>query len=119
MSLHDDVWKLVWRLEVSESVRCFTWQLVHGKLATKGYCGRWTDGDLSCHHCRSCEETILHVLHDCSLARQVWIPIVPDSIKSNFFGLNTLDWVRFNLLVGLKFNDTDWRNLWAFVCHHL
>lgn len=85
----------------------------------KEYCGKWTDGDLCCHNCQNSIESILHVLRDFPLAIQLWQRLVPDALKSNFFGLAVFDWVRFNLLVKLKIDDIEWRNYWAAACHHL
>lgn len=39
-------WKCIWRLNVSERIRCFAWQLMHGKLLTNKACHKWGLGML-------------------------------------------------------------------------
>lgn len=35
------LWGVVWKLNVTERVRCFVWQILHGKLPTKYHCRKW------------------------------------------------------------------------------
>lgn len=92
-SLTNDKWSKVWKLQVPERVRYFIWQILHGKLATKEYCGRWGNGDLTCNHCRYTTETIIHVLRDCPLAVQLWNSLIPPGLRPMFYGVDIDDWL--------------------------
>lgn len=116
-SLGNEVnWKTIWKLDVPERVRSFAWQIMHGKLPTRVYCSRWSGDTSGCYHCVGVDETIIHVLRDCPLAIAVWKLLVPQDMRSNFFGYDFEAWVRFN--VGVM-DGSGWRNVWATTCFFL
>ncbi|GER31180.1 polynucleotidyl transferase [Striga asiatica] len=48
--------------------------------------------------CPSKEESVLHVLRDCSEASEVWIRLVPSHVQHSFFTLDLKEWLTSNLL---------------------
>lgn len=42
---------VVWQLNVPERIRCFTWQIMHGRLATNKTCHSWRFGYPYCPNC--------------------------------------------------------------------
>ncbi|GAU46467.1 hypothetical protein TSUD_402340 [Trifolium subterraneum] len=75
---------------------------------------------MMCDHCRVFEETSLHVLRDCDVAKEIWMVVVPRSVRSAFFGGDLSHWFSINLdgeLVGI--NDINWPEFWATVCYFL
>lgn len=120
MTLADDKWQKAWKLQVPERVRYFIWHILHGKLATKYYCGRWGNGDTSCNHCRSATETIFHVLRDCPLSMQLWNSLIPPGLRPSFYGVDLVDRLDINLSTKTKLDvQLEWCNVWSIGCHCL
>ncbi|CAN1762611.1 Putative ribonuclease H protein At1g65750 [Linum perenne] len=68
-----DPWMTIWNWKGPNRVRFFLWLAVQDKLLTNGSRVRrhmTTDG--SCPICHAAEETTIHVLRDCTFAKDVW-----------------------------------------------
>jgi ribonuclease HI len=116
----DNIWKKIWKLSVPERVRCFAWQIAHGRLPTNKMISRWANSTPYCHHCIDKEESILHVLRDCNLAVMVWNHLLPYQERHLFYGGDFKDWVLLNLTIsGWKVENIVWQNIWATTCYYL
>ncbi|MCH99988.1 ribonuclease H protein, partial [Trifolium medium] len=114
------IWKTIWKLSVPERVRCFAWQIAHGRLPTNKMISRWANSAPYCFHCTDTEESILHVLRDCKLAAMVWTHLLPIEARHLFFVGAFKDWVSFNLITtGWKIEQFEWKNVWATTCYFL
>jgi len=66
-------WKLVWKLEVPPKVKVFWWRVLHDYLPVrKELHRRHIEPTAHCEICGSDEESIGHVLLDCTVARMFW-----------------------------------------------
>ncbi|CAL5198816.1 unnamed protein product [Lathyrus oleraceus] len=82
------VWKSIRQLQVPERIRCFIWKLFHNGLTTNKYLGHLQLRSANYDVCRSQEETSLHALRDCVIAKQVWSKsLLAILINMNFFKL--------------------------------
>lgn len=86
------MWKKVWQLDVPPKVRVFWWCVMNQFLPTKQILHRWhVEPEAFCEVCGDPEETIKHVLVDCSAARFFWAEIrLATGIKLPT--LNTASW---------------------------
>jgi len=70
----EKVWKQIWGLCVPPKVKSFWWRVVNGFLPTKGELHRRHIEPLpNCDVCGAEEESIKHVLMDCSVAKCFWV----------------------------------------------
>jgi hypothetical protein len=69
----DQTWKRIWQLCVPPKVRVFWWRVVNEFLPAKGILHRRHIEPIpNCDVCGSEEESIRHVLLDCTIARRFW-----------------------------------------------
>ncbi|PPD83859.1 hypothetical protein GOBAR_DD19205 [Gossypium barbadense] len=67
------VWQLIWRCQTPQRVHSFLWLAYRDCLLTNGErAGRGITDDACCNCCVELLEAILHVLHDCVYAKNVW-----------------------------------------------
>ena len=68
-----EFWKFVWRLDVPNKIRNFTWRACRNILPTKAnlFCWKIT-ADNICEICGNFEETTAHVLWNCNHAKELW-----------------------------------------------
>ncbi|CAN1819553.1 Putative ribonuclease H protein At1g65750 [Linum perenne] len=68
-----DPWRPVWNWKGPNRIRHFLWFVAHQKILTNvGWVSRHLTNDATCEHCRTGDETVLHVLRDCQAAADVW-----------------------------------------------
>ncbi|KAJ1413531.1 Ribonuclease H-like superfamily [Sesbania bispinosa] len=94
----DPLWKVIWRWDGPERVRCFMWLVVNNGLKTrsKGFrCGLFDSESFPI--CHQSVETILHVLRDCVTTKTVWRGLGADGFSAEFFNNNVHEWLLFNL----------------------
>jgi ribonuclease HI len=73
-----------------------------------------------CDYCRNFEDTGLHVLRDCAIARELWMLVVPLNKRAEFFGGELSHWFQLNLQGDLAWiADISWPEFWANVCYYL
>ena len=66
------VWKKLWKLNIPPKVRMFTWRACSNILPTKvNLAPKKIQVDPKCTTCTQQDETICHVLWQCSLARNI------------------------------------------------
>ena len=66
-------WKLIWRLEVPPKVRVFWWRVMHEFLPARQILhGRHIERLAACEVCGADQETIRHVLLECTMAKLFW-----------------------------------------------
>ena len=69
----DHDWKAVWKLEVPPKIRVLWWRVLHEFLPTKYTLHRrHIERTAHCEVCGADEESIKHVLMDCTIARLFW-----------------------------------------------
>lgn len=69
----DDTWKRIWKLDVPPKVRVFWWRVIHEFLPAKYVLHRrHVEPVANCDTCGAEEETIKHVLMDCTTAKIFW-----------------------------------------------
>lgn len=66
-------WKKIWKLKVPPKIRVFWWRVMHEFLPAKQIlCYRHVEPTANCETCGADEESIRHVLIDCTIAREFW-----------------------------------------------
>jgi ribonuclease HI len=67
------LWKEVWRFKSIPKIDMFIWTLAHNAILTGDILKKkgW-EGPTRCPFCVSNEETVAHILLNCSFAREVW-----------------------------------------------
>jgi hypothetical protein len=66
-------WKLIWRLEVPPKVRVFWWRVMHEFLPARQILHkRHIECLAACEVCGADQETIRHVLLECTMAKLFW-----------------------------------------------
>uniref|UniRef100_A0A0A8YG60 Reverse transcriptase zinc-binding domain-containing protein n=1 Tax=Arundo donax TaxID=35708 RepID=A0A0A8YG60_ARUDO len=66
-------WKLIWKLDVPPKVKVFWWRVIHEFLPARQILHkRHIDPIAFCEACGSEEESVRHVLLDCTIARLFW-----------------------------------------------
>jgi hypothetical protein len=116
----EDLWKHLWTLNVTERTKYFMWIALHDRLLTNAIKARMGLVHGMCDHCREFEETSLHVLRDCIIAKNVWMMVVPQQARVTFFGGDIVHWFHINLHGNLvEVADIKWTKFWANVCYCL
>ena len=72
-SIPSEIWKFIWQLKIPPKLRCFLWKTLNGALATMAnlYQRRSSSSPL-CPICGVGNETITHLLLQCSWVRGIW-----------------------------------------------
>lgn len=67
----DEVWKGIWKLKVPPKVKVFWWRVLHEFLPARQilHC-RHLEPIANCKVCGASEESIYHVLVECTVARR-------------------------------------------------
>ncbi|XP_030498076.2 uncharacterized protein LOC115713736 [Cannabis sativa] len=98
-SMEDDVWKMLWKIKAPPKVLHFVWKALSGCLPTRTQLhSKHVPVDLHCVLCSYGEESIFHVLVQCSFAHSCWLRSalgVGHSAATNFF-----NWFMEVLTVG-------------------
>lgn len=94
----DNIWKLIWCVKVPQWYRVFLWLVMHKKFITNVERVRrgFTQSEV-CPVCHRCNETLLHLLRDCSLSMQIWKSFLGPSIWQTAQALDLNNWIRSNL----------------------
>lgn len=114
------LWSQICHLETIERVRHFIWLITHGRLLTNERKARLHLGDPSCYNCQSEIESSLHVLRNCSPAKEMWLHLINAKFRHSLFRCNLQDWIFFNMQnqVGMH-SHLPWSAIWANGCHLL
>ncbi|CAN1292678.1 Putative ribonuclease H protein At1g65750 [Linum perenne] len=91
-------WELVWRWKGTNRIKHFLWFVAHDILLTNEERRKqtWTD-DRSCSRCGHPQETVLHVLRDCSAEVNTWAHLAFLSDDRTSWDLPLLPWIIHHL----------------------
>ena len=94
--LENSNWSWIWHLHALEKVRFLFWLILHNAIPINLIrFSRGLAASALCARCNLEEESILHCLRDCPVARSAWSHL-PYSTNTNFFSSNVHDWVTTN-----------------------
>lgn len=116
-------WARLWKLHTPEKVKFFLWQVYHERLPTnqlRVMRGLTMSGECP-FECQR-EETILHILRDCEIAREVWTPLVHFTNRFAFFSSSLQVWLQENMTNAFGFGKTKkyaWEDVFGIVCWSL
>ncbi|MBA0702612.1 hypothetical protein Goari_026810 [Gossypium aridum] len=100
----------------------FIWLLLKYRLFTKEEIVRKGFGhDLNCGVCGNVSKDVLHVLRDCSTARNIWNLLVPYDWLTNFYSSSLQNWLVLNLQGHQDWyvRDIDWKCLFEIIAWRL
>ncbi|GAU43243.1 hypothetical protein TSUD_241340 [Trifolium subterraneum] len=120
--VNDDVndWKDIWRLKVPERVRTFIWLMRHNRLLTNEKKHKMGLGSAMCDYCGSIIEDTLHALRDCPQTMPIWLNLVNEHARANFFNGDLFYWINYNMSNYMgKYNGVEWKIMWVVACHQL
>ena len=87
----------VWNTKTTPRIKFFLWQCYHGSIPTKEVLGsRAFNLDNTCELCGRDIETIIHVLCDCFVARNVWRKLGINDANQEFFLYPLAEWLKKN-----------------------
>ena len=107
----------IWRVSSIPKIKCFLWQCYHKSIPVSSVLvARGMDVLTICRLCNSGTETILHVLRDCQVARNLWIVLSSPLLVVSFFSLQLTNWLRLNCCStkALASLDITWGIIFAF-----
>lgn len=90
-------WHRIWGLQVQHRVRVFVWLMAHERLLSNVERRRHVGGSGMCDRCQEEEETVMHAVRDCRVARTVWERVVPKMLMPEFYSLGMKDWLMWVL----------------------
>ena len=94
----DPIWLAIWKASVPQCIRFFLWLVGHDRImSNNNRARRGLIADPSCQNYPGIDETTLHILRDCPLARVVLEKLVPRHLHIRFFSLPLRSWLGFNL----------------------
>ncbi|KAK8556925.1 hypothetical protein V6N12_003314 [Hibiscus sabdariffa] len=92
------IWKMIWSLRVPQRLRIFLWLTLKGRLMTNAERFRRSlCSHTICPCCQSTDESVLHVLRDCSHALEVWNRLIPPGGNASFYSGGIIDWLHSNV----------------------
>ncbi|KAL8129316.1 LOW QUALITY PROTEIN: hypothetical protein V2J09_018471 [Rumex salicifolius] len=107
--------KITWKLPLLEKIQNFMWLVLKGKLFSNvGRVRRHMSQDSECKVCNAGDESLLHFLRDCSQIRHVWLSLIPDRYRADFFNLDEQPWLKKNLQANEEVSlGCDWNSVFA------
>ena len=89
----------LWGLDTLSKIKHFLWLCCHGSIPVKQVLkGRGINCTMECPLCHMQEESIIHALRDCLVARKFWLSIGVPQALGDFLNLDLLEWLRVNCL---------------------
>ncbi|PNY10809.1 ribonuclease H, partial [Trifolium pratense] len=74
----------------------------------------------TCSYCQIVEETTIHVLRDCTLAKEIWLRVVPMANRGDSFMGDLQNWFCFNMNNSVTWSSEGaWNVFWAVACYLL
>lgn len=88
----------------------FLWLVARNRLLTnQERSRRHLTVNSNCQRCNYGEQTELYALQDCPESRRLWLSMVPNHLKPQFFSQNLNDWLNTNLKSrAIHFNNVPW-----------
>lgn len=94
--------------------------MAHGCLLTNDKRSRWLNVSPSCSLCANGIESTLHVVHDCPMATQIWLPLVKSVCMTDFFTGSLHDWVHANMSTSMGHcSKEEWRVVFMTGCYYV
>ena len=91
-------WNIFWKWNGPHRIRMFLWLAFKDKLLTNAERRRrHLNASALCTRRDNGNESVLHVLRDCSQAKSLWLRMVPSNSQSNLFFLDLKEWILHNL----------------------
>lgn len=95
---NSDIYKRIWRWRGPERYKVHLWKISQNALVTNLFrFSRGISSSSGCPMCGSGEESMLHLLRDCVVAKQVWSIISPNLVPSFFTATDLTGWLDSNL----------------------
>ncbi|CAN1760045.1 Putative ribonuclease H protein At1g65750 [Linum perenne] len=89
----DNRWKEIWRWEGPQRIRHFLWLAAQNKLLTnEERCRRHLATSDECGGCNSAIESVIHVVRDCPVAKEIWYELLGVNSNHEFFQIAESDW---------------------------
>ncbi|CAN1179618.1 Putative ribonuclease H protein At1g65750 [Linum perenne] len=93
-----NLWKVVWGWIGPSRIKHFLWLAAKDKLLTnEGRCRRGLSTDDNCGWCGMATESIVHVLRDCSFARDTWRAVGGFDTEGLEWNRETSEWLQLFL----------------------
>ena len=112
----DGTWKIIWQLPVPQRIKFFMWLSYQDRIMSNGnrFLRRLTD-DPRCFACGEVEESTLHILRDCPVARLVWRQLGVLTETNQWRG-QLKEWLIANLRGQLMDNEESWSRMFSVTC---
>lgn len=97
-NLQEPVWSNLWRIKVPNKMKFFVWTALHDKIMGNAERKRrklTTNGE--CGTCHGKEESMAHILRDCSYAEEVWTALVGRDRWRKWSQTNPRQWLIQNI----------------------
>ncbi|CAN1786910.1 Putative ribonuclease H protein At1g65750 [Linum perenne] len=107
-------WRRIWKWIRPNRIRFFLWLAVQDRILTNSNrVRRHLSSDASCSFCHASEETTIHILRDCTFARESWENLGEFDNSGSHWQGDLDSWIRQGLLLanGLLFGVHCWM-LW-------
>lgn len=103
----DKLWRTIWKWP---DIKLFLWQAGHGKILTNGErVRRGLAGNPCCNSCQWVEESLSHVVRDCTLAKNIWTQLVGHGNWTTFRNGGVKEWLYSNLCCqNSSFGQENW-----------
>ncbi|KAF7827592.1 reverse transcriptase [Senna tora] len=86
-------WKKLWKLECPEHMKFFIWLVLNESLPTNSLrARRGMSASNICRRCNMVEETCIHCLRDCPVAKHTWVHFDFGTVP-NFFTMDPANWL--------------------------
>ncbi|CAN1216168.1 Putative ribonuclease H protein At1g65750 [Linum perenne] len=110
----DSMWRYIWDWKGPNRIKHFLWLASHRKLLTNEERGkRHLTTQVLCHRCSFHNESISHVIYECSFAMQVWRRMLPQAIETWSVHNDFVSWWR----AMLKFRELKSRSWDVSIIH--
>ncbi|CAN1218807.1 Putative ribonuclease H protein At1g65750, partial [Linum perenne] len=91
-------WSQIWSWSGPNRIRCFLWLAIQEKLLTNcSRVRRKMTSDASCDFCQHSEESVAHVLRDCTFAAESWVKLGSFDTSSGQWRGDFTTWLRRNI----------------------
>ncbi|CAN1821441.1 Putative ribonuclease H protein At1g65750, partial [Linum perenne] len=91
-------WSQIWSWSGPNQIRCFLWLAIQEKLLTNcSRVRRKMASDAFCDLCQHPEESVAHVLRDCSFAAESWVKLSSFDVSSGQWRGDFSTWLRQNI----------------------
>ncbi|CAL5362434.1 unnamed protein product [Camellia sinensis] len=91
-------WKWLWKIRAPQKLKCFIWLILKGRLLTNHMrLVRNMSTSAICPRCGLTDESLHHLLRECSASKTIWTEIKNITWWEDGCGRPLLEWITFNL----------------------